>query len=185
MIGLSIDPGLSTGVCLFEWSETEPIRVLDTWQFGHGAAGLSAFLDEHNVAVSKGVGKGSERLPRIAGKALDSFVVERFTPRQNEMFAHTRESVESLRGEGALISRQFMPFIEWAEPSQQYFMGGSDLPLTQKKKLARDLLRRHGLHSTGKSVGQKDADDAISATLHAVAYLRRARHRPTLEALFS
>jgi TorA maturation chaperone TorD len=72
--------------------------------------------------------------------------------------------------------------IEWGEPSMQYFMGGVDLK--DRKKRAREFLRENDLYLTGSMMGQKDADDAISAELHAIAWLRRKRHMPTLQALF-
>jgi len=181
MLGLSIDPGLETGVCLFSWSEEQPIIVEGVYQFPHGAAGLAAFLDKEQIRV---VNPGPEGFMKIRGHRLDVLVVERFTPRPNEMFSHTRKSVESLRGEGALISRYFEPFIEWAEPSQQYFMGNSGFTLPQKKSLSRGFLKAQDMHVTGGDVGRPNADDAISATLHAVAYLRRKKHRPTLVELF-
>ena len=115
---------------------------------------------------------------------LTRMVVEKFTPRGDGEFNLTQKSVEPLRGEGVLIGRGFEPFIDWAQPSQQYFMGNSALPLAEKKKLSREFLKLHGLHLTGSMVGQPDADDAISAELHAIAWLRRKRHMPTMVEMF-
>lgn len=175
--GLAIDPGLSTGVCLFSWGggELDYFKQEAVWQFPGGAAGLAKFLDYKKVRLVGGI-------PMIDNIPLARIVVEKFTPRSNEGFSLTQMSVEPLRGEGVLIGRGFEPFIDWQEPAMQYFMGGSSLP--DRKKRSREFLRHHGLYVTGSMVGQKDADDAISAELHAIAWLRRTRHLPTLVELF-
>jgi hypothetical protein len=178
--GVSIDPGLSSGACVFTWGDSSPLKIIKVWQISDGAVGLAEFLDGMGIRV--GTGRGMTAKMFIGKLALDAMVVEKFTPRVNEGFSHTRASVEPLRGEGVLIGRGFDGFIQWAEPSQQYFMGGEGLKA--KKKSAREFLKLHGMYVTGKDVGRRDADDAISATLHAVSWLRRKRHMPTIEALF-
>jgi hypothetical protein len=178
MIGLAIDPGVSTGICLFSWDDYTPIHILHVWHLPDGASGTAAALDWINVGVKDGVLMMGE-------KEIDALVVEKFTPRPNANFNHTRKSTEPLRVEGVLIGRGFEPFIQWAEPKQQYFMGDSQLPLDEKKRLAKEFLKEHGMYVTGKAVGKKDADDAISATLHAVSWMRRKRHMPTMEKLFA
>lgn len=164
-IGIAIDPGESTGYCVFTWSDAEPLEVLSCLQFRGGAQVIAQVLPV-----------------LVAAHKPEVLVVEKFTPRQNEGFSHTRESVEPLRGEGVLYGLGLGHLIQWAEPSQQYFMGGETLP--DKKKRSREFLKRHGLHLTGRDVGEKDANDAISAQLHAIAWLRRKRHIPTINALF-
>lgn len=185
-IGVSIDPGLETGACVFEYGDDTPMRVLHQEQFGHGAEGLRWWMEKHVFA--RAVGGSATAHPRermmFGGLPVADLVVEKFTPRQNGGFSHTRASTEPLRCEGVLIGRGFGPHIQWAEPNQQYFMGASSLPLAEKKKLAREFLKQSGMFITGKDVGRPNADDAISATLHAVALMRRKRHMPTLEELF-
>lgn len=176
--GLSVDPGVSTGVCLFSWDDDQPFRQEELWQFGNGAAGLRAFLVGTGIHL---VGPLSK--PAFGSIPLSAIVVEQFTPRSHAGFALTRAAVEPLRGEGVLIGRGLDPFIWWAEPAAQYFMGGNDLK--ERKKRSREFLKLHGIYATGKTVGQKDADDAISAELHAIAWLRRRRHQPTLVELFT
>ena len=173
-LGLAIDPGLSTGMCLFSFGDDQSFKQERMWQFNGGAGGLARALDMLAIDADPGM--------YISGEILDVLVVEKFTPRGGPGFSLTQASAEPLRGEGVLIGRGFEPFISWAEPSQQYFMGGTDL--AEKKKRSREFLKLHGLYLTGKTVGQKDADDAISAELHAIAWLRRKRHMPTLLALF-
>lgn len=178
--GLSIDPGMSNGACLFTWSDYMPFKPVKLWQFPLGADGMSMWLDHmdiHTLGTKIYIGQ----------RQLDALVVEKFTPWNDprKEFKLTQKSVEPLRGEGVLIGRGFDPFIQWAQPSQQYFMGSSELPLEQKKKLSREFLKLNDFYITGSTVHGKDADDALSAELHAIAWLRRKRHMPTMKALFS
>lgn len=177
--GLAIDPGMSNGLCEFTWGDDEPFKPIRLLQFSGGAPMLAKVLDKLNVCVT-----GDDEMA-MDSRALHALVVEKFTPRSARAgaeFSLTRASAEPLRGEGVLIGRGLERFIQWGEPSQQYFMGGESLP--DKKKRAREFLKLHGLYLTGSMVGQQDADDAISAELHAIAWLRRQRHAPTIEALF-
>lgn len=190
--GLTIDPGMSSGVCLFTWGDDQPFTPLKLWQFPLGAEGLGMFLDHQNVKASFALDHQSA-ITSITREAwfgdikLDALIVEKFTPwndSRRKEFKLTRDAVEPLRGEGVLIGRGFGPLVQWAEPSMQYFMGSSELPLDQKKELSREFLKLNEFYITGSTVGNKDADDAISAELHAIAWLRRKRHMPTLKALF-
>lgn len=182
MIGLTIDPGVENGACLFSWSADSPMHIEQVFQFGDGCEGLAAWMEFKKMAVLRG--RGMTPLPTFSGFNLDALIVEKFTPRQSDSFNLTLKSVEPLRGEGVLLGRRFGPFIQWAEPAQQYFMGHSRLPLDEKKKLSRRFLETHGIKPTGKTVGRANADDAISATLHTIAWFRRQRHMPTIRALF-
>lgn len=181
MIGLSIDTGVENGVCLFTFGSVRPFEVSQLWQFGGGAQGLKDWMEREACYA----GDTSAGAPILLGSnVIDALVVEKFTPRPQESFAQTQKSIESLRVEGVLIGRDFGQHINWAQPAAQYFMGASSLPLAQKKMLSREFLKLHDIYPTGKTVGRKNADDAISATLHAIAYLRRKRHMPTLRAMF-
>ena len=66
----------------------------------------------------------------------------------------------------------------WQQPQLQYFCGGKSK--IEKRRKSKDWLKEHGLYLTGKYVGCKDAEDVISSQLHAFAYLRGIKHRPTL-----
>lgn len=178
---LTIDPGVSNGVCEFTFGDAQPFKVERLWQFKGGAEWLGKFIERTGLEVHVDLAH-RDRWLLMDGGRLDHLIVEKFTPRQNEGFNLTLDDVEPLRGEGALISRGFDPFIQWREPSQQYFMGGEDL--ADRRKRARAFLAEHDLLPTGSDVGQPDANDAISATLHSIAWLRRRRHMPTIEALF-
>lgn len=187
MIGLSIDPGMSNGACLFTFGDDEPFTPIKLWQFPRGAEGLRLWAEYVELEPKYRLGHLHGEAPISAlysGAHLDALVVEKFTPRQNEEFKLTQDSVEPLRGEGALIGRGLGPLIQWAEPSQQYFIGSPDLPKAEKRKLSKAFLETNGLKIVGSMVGNKDAEDAISAELHAIAWLRRQRHMPTMRALF-
>ena len=186
MRALTIDPGMENGACLFEFGDDQPFTVKELWQFPFGAPGLAAWLD-YNVAKIT-TGRGLEPYILFQGRRIDHLIVEKFTPWNDpaKEFKLDRKSVEPLRGEGVLIGRGFDPFIEWGEPGQQYFIGSASLPKDEKRKLSKEWLKTKGLYLTGHMVGgKKDAEDAISATLHSIAWLRRKRHMPTLKALFT
>jgi len=176
---LAIDPGIENGACLFSFGDDQSFTVEKLWQFPFGAPGLGVWMDSVGLTVDE-----DRRSMFIGGEQLGHLVVEKFTPRPSETFKLTQKAVEPLRGEGVIIGKGFNRFIEWAEPSQQYFMGNSELPLDEKKRLSREFLKLNGIYPTGKTVGRPNADDAISATLHSVAWLRRQRHMPTIAALF-
>lgn len=177
--GLSIDGGMSNGMCIFGWGDDEPFSVQELHQFSGGAPMLARALGHMKVRLGR---RGTMPSPMMRGKHLDALVVEKFTPRSGAEFALTRASAEPLRCEGVVIGLGLNDFIQWGEPSQQYFMGGETL--IEKKRRAREFLKLHGLYTTGQMVGMADADDAISAELHAIAWLRRVRHMPTIEMLF-
>lgn len=181
--GISIDPGMSTGVVLFSWGgeQDEYFKQEEVWQFDGGARMLTVFLETRLVAHPGDA-------PMFYGKRIDRMVsierivMEKFTPRGGPGFSLTQASSEPLRCEGVMIGRGLETYIDWQEPSVQYFMGGADL--RDRKKRSREFLKLHGIYLTGKAVDKKDADDAISAELHAIAWLRRKRHMPTLVEFF-
>lgn len=173
-----IDPGLSSGICVGEYSDTEPFRPYAAYQI---EGGLTGFF-EHIFFPQRGPWIIEHR----TGSYEDTvFICEKFTPRQSL----TLKSAEPLRIEGALVQMGVVPDyipgkknLQWQHPPAQYFCGGQSL--TEKKKRSREFLKKHNLHLTGKMVGCKDADDAISARLHAFAFMRRIRHMPTLRHYF-
>lgn len=180
MIGLTIDPGKSNGICLWEAGGLG-FLIIDRWQFSGGADALSTWLDvQMLVGLQKLIvySKDSIRFK------VDRLVVEKFTPHENEGFKLTVDAVEPLVCEGVLIAHKLRPFIQWAQPAQQYFIGSSEAPKKEKLKAARRFLQTHHMLPSGTEFGTKDADDAVSATLHSIAYLRRIRHMPTMLQLF-
>lgn len=70
----------------------------------------------------------------------------------------------------------------WVSPPQQYFSGGDGK--AKKKQAQHRWLKENGLYVTGKMVGCDNADDVRSAIAHAIAFLVRQKHRPTIEHYF-
>lgn len=178
---LAIDPGLSTGIVLFSWGERRTFRREGVWQFTGGAEGLREWLYDHSILVNakRHFTYGAGQMP------LEAVVVEKFTPQQSGSFNLTEGAVEPLRCEGVLIARADRDAYVWQRPAAQYFMGGTG-PVDRKKR-SREFLKKHDLYLTGSMLepSRPDADDAISATLHAIAYLRGIRNLPTLKGFFS
>jgi hypothetical protein len=179
MIGLSIDPGKNNGICLFHYDEGG-FGIVKLWQFLGGAERLHQWLNGHDFDTDGGLWM------RLDDELihLDALVVEKFTPHDNEGFSLTLDSVEPLVGEGVLIAHDLKPFITWRQPSQQYFMGDPRNDLKTKKRLAKEFLETNNLLPKGVEFAYKDANDAISATLHAISWLRKVKHGPTLDQLF-
>lgn len=67
----------------------------------------------------------------------------------------------------------------WQRAACQLLAGGATK--AERKKNSGLVLKQGGLWLTGKDVGQKDADDAISAQKHALWYLlHTVKHEPTI-----
>lgn len=177
--GIAIDPGVSTGIVTFNWSDDLPYERASVEQITDGAEGLADWLEKHEVRYSLARKRWVTR-----AFPLEALVMEKFTPHENAGHALTEKSVEPLRCEGVVISAgHSRQHVRWQPPAAQYFSGGATP--AARKKASREFLKTHALHLTGARVGQPDADDAISATLHSIAYMRRIRHLPTLEKFFS
>jgi len=156
---LSIDPGMSSGIALGTYSATEPYRRIASFQPRGGARGFADWW-------------------KAEQPEYDEIVCERFSVRQ----ALAHDAIEPVRVEGWLIGEGIMPPYpapNWQEPSEQYWSSGS---LQQKKAVAQSFLKKHSLWATGKQFHHVDGADVNSATLHALAALRRSRHVPTIKA---
>lgn len=157
------DPGMSTGIVRGWFSETEHYEPDCIWQIGDGTRGLRAWLDTHPLPLGLIVG------------------AEKFVPRTKPGMTHTLESTYPLVQEGVLIDREIMPEYpggNWQMADAQLLLGGKDAE--ERKRRSDDLLKARGLWLTDTDVGQKDANDAISATKHILHFLTRTlRHEPT------
>ena len=187
---LSIDPGLSSGIALFRYSDIDPAILIEKWQITGGIDGFLEWLEPHYMYpdheyVLGGAEMGFEGCSwrEIGGETL-AVTVEKFTPRQ----ALTLDAAEPMLIEGALIALGIVPKYtppkhpNWAQPSAQYFAGGKTLP--EKKKRQHKWLKDWGFYVTGKDVGCKDADDVRSAISHGLAWFRRQKHMPTIQQYF-
>jgi len=167
-----IDPGLSSGIVLGHYSDTEPWTRVAYWQVTGGLGGFMDWWDGMVLLVDDG---------GVGMWAVDAeWMSEKFIPLSGNGFSHTLGSVEPLRIEGALIALSLMPAEypapEWQRADQQYFCGGDNV--VEKRKRSKAWLKEHNLYLTGKDVGQKDAEDVISATLHALSWARK-HHEPS------
>lgn len=159
---LSIDPGMSTGVSVGVFSEQEPYRLSEVYQIEGGVQGFIPFLKDLELPENTVV------------------IAEKFTARGSANgFSYRTEALEPLRVEGAMLALGLEPV--WCSPAQQYFAGGKG---GEAKKKSHAWLKSHELYISPKSVGCKDANDARSATLHAISYLRRIQHLPTIQHYF-
>lgn len=182
---LSFDCGKSSGITLWSYSDEEPATRIGAWQFGGGAAGLRDWVETRLVNDPNGVWWWDFPGVDEVYWSKVSYVVEKFTPLQGKGFSLTMDAVEPLVCEGVLIGLRVIPAYEqkteqdcWQRPASMYFCGGNTK--AEKLKRSRAWLKENGLLLTGKDVGCPDADDAISSTLHALAWFRKF-HRPTIE----
>lgn len=164
---VSIDPGMSTGLFVGEYSETEPLVKLDSYQIADGLPGLHLFLEDSGILDSK------YRTVQV--------ISERFTPRPMRR-AYKSEELEPLRIEGYLMAKGYMPYdykdIRWGRPERMVIAGGSTT--AQRKKNGDDKLREMGLWTLPTEVGRADNFDVIASTKHAVGYLLQIMHQPTM-----
>lgn len=199
---ISIDPGMSTGVAVGTYSDTEPFKLTHFFQIEGGVEG---FLE--NVKVNHsfprdevGLYTRTLALPPLgtlsvtliqeaenegAGIVFErpaQVIAEKFTARggANAEFSYRTKDLEPLRVEGAMLAMGLD--VTWVSPAQQYFSGGEGK--AKKKQAQHRWLKEKGLYVTGKMVGCDNADDVRSAIAHAIAYLVRSKHRPTIEHYF-
>ncbi len=180
---LAFDPGKSSGIALIQYNE-ESVSLKKAWQVEGGTAGLIDFTWK---VMDNGEGWGAWRVPEMGEKNWpaypDDIISEKFTPLSGGGFNQTLDSVEPLRGEGALIALGLMtdyPDPKWRRPDRQYLYGGANL--AEKKRRAHRFLKDSGFYVTGKDVGCKDANDARSAMLHGLSYLAQVvKHKPTYD----
>lgn len=172
---ISIDPGQSTGLIVGTYSEDTPFELTHAFQIEGGVEG---FVAKSFSGYDPGYGF---EYTAICDVEVDgaTVIVEKFNARgsANSGFSYTSKSLEPLRVEGALIAMG-VP-ITWIQPPQQYFLPGKST--AEKKKRQHAWLKESGYYIAPKDVGCSDADDARSATAHAISWLRRQRHAPTLE----
>lgn len=191
---ISIDAGKSTGIAVGTYSDTDPFKLTHVFQIEGGVEGFIKRVSYryHSDSFFFTV----EHLKREPGDDLFAYfdchydsvndrdditvIAEKFNARgKGNGFAYTTDSLEALRVEGAILALGIRPI--WVQPAQQYFAGGDSKSSTTN---AHRWLKANGLHITGKDVNCKDANDARSAILHCISYLRRIGHKPTIDFYF-
>ena len=182
---LSFDPGKSSGIALGVVGDDNPYRLVEAWQVEGGVVGLAAWVRDNFVPHSETDHAHWDFWELKPGLPNPRVCSEKFTPLQNKGFAQTLDSTEPLRCEGALIALGVMPDYpddRWRRPNAMYLYGGSNL--AGKKKRGKDFLKSRGMYLTGRDVGRKDANDAISAIWHGVSYAAHIlKHEPTFRAI--
>lgn len=162
---ISIDPGDSSAYSVLEYDDCCPPKLVEFAQFKGGTEELI------------------KRVNNVAAKYPDAHIIcEDFTARNNSGFSYRTKDLEPLVGIGALVAMGLIDRKDrnqMCAPALQYFMGGRTL---QEKKTNRRLwLAENGFKVMPKDVGQPDCDDVRSALGHAISWLRRQKHKPTLE----
>lgn len=173
---LGIDPGMSTGIVLGEYTNETLFEVIEKWQVERGIHGWLAWKDSH-------IG-GTGRIWRWPNGENDDGIFyrdvikicEKFVPRPMAR-SFKLDEVEPIRIEGSV--QDTFRSVVWQRPPMMVLAEG-DTP-SERFRASNDVLRRLGLWSTGSQVGCKDANDVNSAMKHIVAYLRSQDHQPTLE----
>lgn len=186
---LSIDPGMSSGIVLGEFTPETPYTRLGFWQIEGGLSGLRHWLGAHHEDTNDGTmlppwwffpAEDDPDADDVLGFENDELVIvcEKFSPRPMAR-SFKLEELEAIRIEGVVEDR-FEGMVTWQRPMAMVLDGRPDT--TAKRKQASDnVLRKMGLWTTGKQVGLKDANDVNSAQKHAVAYLIKQKHEPTVK----
>lgn len=195
---ISIDGGMSTGLIVGTYSDDTPFELTHAFQVEGGVEGFVKNVSHYDdtddfsdggtcFSIDHHSGSWSESFCLWYGEMLSrdevveapTVLVEKFNARgsANAGFSYTSKSLEPLRIEGALIAMGIP--ITWVQPPQQYFLPGSSK--AEKKKRQHAWLKENGFYIAPKDVGCSDADDARSALAHCISYLRRQKHKPTLE----
>lgn len=173
---LTIDPGMSTGIVLGQFTEATPYERIGRWQIEGGLEQLAWWVMYH---FDDDLGWWSFSKENAGFHVTDVVVVcEKFVPLPAPRTFKTQE-LEPIRIEGAL--QMALETVVWQRAGAMVLAGG-DTP-AKRKRASDDVLRRLGLWSTGSQIGMKDANDVNSAQKHAIAYLRSIKHEPTMRFL--
>lgn len=185
---LAIDPGLSSGIVLGKFSDTDPFERVAFWQV---EGGLQGFLE---WAESRWNWDSEDCTYYFTDPFFPEsqliVCAEKFTPLTNKGFSLTLDSVEPLRIEGALVALGLMPAEfpdtghRWQRPAMQYWTSGDSVAEKRRKQKAYIKKVRPDWYVTGKSVGCKDAEDVWSGMFHALMHMRHLKHQPTLKMLW-
>lgn len=190
----SLDPGVSTGLIVGTYSNDTPFELTHSFQIEGGVEefiksvrvvqgrfgeyGL-LIVETSNNSETQYIDLWDYETPELCENESYTILCEKFTARGTATgpFALKTDALEPLRVEGAILAMGIKPI--WVSPVQQYILGGKDK--AEKKKRQHAWLKEHGYYIAPKDVGTKDADDVRSATAHAISWLRRQKHQPTLD----
>lgn len=155
---LSIDPGKNTGAALGIVGDDRPYELLNRWQV-HG--GVEGFRDwwvrgapDHDVLV-----------------------VEKFILARNDFQA----DLTPVEIEGAIcmgLEPQKWQAVKWQPRTMKALLTG--YPPEAKTKAQRQRVRFNFLKEFGLFAKGTDNDDSNDAICHALIWLKRTKHMPTL-----
>lgn len=165
---ISIDPGVSSAIAVFDYTDTTPAKLREVDQFRGGTEVLM------------------ERFEDLVERcAYFDIICEDFQARPQTGFSYTTASLEPLVAIGALLGGGWInrrDKTQMVSPKFQYFAGDGS------KKAQHAWLKEVGLYYTNKnfpdSPAKDHADDARSAMAHGIAWFRRKRHIPTINHYF-
>lgn len=151
---LAIDAGESTGMAVVDFTETGP-ELVSLSQFIAGTTGTMRWL--------AGI---------IETYEVETVVAEQFNLRPGNKFLADLSTVYRNGALEYMLAVDFAMAPVWQTPAQA------------KGLVSDKVLKRLGdeFWPTGRTVGQKDADDARDALRHAIYYaVTTLKHRPTIE----
>lgn len=162
MIVVSIDPGMETGIVVFDADPGARPELVDWGQFEGGlpaiAPRLRALMDLYGTPWDDGT----------------EYVCEKFSPRPGARSWRLNE-LEPIRIEGALEAL-YGDAITYRRPEARKLIDNS-LSATE------GLLRWADYWRLPRHVGRPDANDANAAIMHALGHLRDKAHMPTINML--
>lgn len=161
---ISLDPGKVTGCTIGRFTETTPYERLDYFAIQGGLEGFIDFAERRWGSYDYGGLPALYEEPHAA-HLTPTLVSERFVLRSNAFVADTTP----LLIEGAMAAWHLDPVYQ----------------LRSDKALVPDqILKDNGWWVTGKMCGWKDGRDVNDSLIHALVYLKRNKHLPTIEKLW-
>ena len=161
---LSIDPGQSTGIALGSYDAITPYQLVSRWNVLGGVEGFIEWWQENQD-----------------GEIAHELVVEKFHLDPTNQFSADLTPVAI---EGALAALNWDAGVEIAWQGRELKSALIGYPpeartKTERQRVRFDFLDRFGLFAKGAH--NDDSNDAIT---HALTYLKRRKHAPTLMAFW-
>lgn len=171
---LSVDPGKSTGIALGYYDAITPYLLLERWNV---LGGLEGFIDWWDAAHYKDG-------PLSGGMHEHQYdlVVEQFRLDSRNEFTADLAPVQI---EGAIVAKNGSTYcrpIVWQPRTDKAVLTGYPkdcVTKTQRQRHRFDFLERFGLFAAGSR-----NDDSNDAVCHALIFLKRAKHAPSLHAFW-
>lgn len=159
----SLDPGKNSGAALGYCDDNTEYRLIRRWQIHGGLEGFAGWCE----------GDGGQYIRHVDERVVERFIL---SP-DNEFTADlTPKEIEGyLRG---VLTADEYAAITWQSRTLKALLTGYPKTATSKAKKQRvrfDFLKRFDLFEPGT-----DNDDSNDAIVHALVFLKKRRHLPTL-----